>query len=427
VVFDRQIAGDQTITTSTGVLGERFYDLEVSTFGGNVTLASATGLEVLNNLNFVSGKLNLSGNALTVGTAAVNGSITNGTSSAYIVTSGGTVKQFTNTNTAFAYPVGDVTNYSPMLVTLDNGAQANASITVSVTPSAHPNAIGTNAATQYIKRFWSVVPTGLTTNPVYDVEYRYADLDIEGSEAILRPVKYSTETDSAGWIGSPGSGANAIDGTTANFDSGLNKFTWDSLTTFSDFSAAGNGAPLPIELLSFDAQPVGNTVLVNWTTASEINNDYFTIERSADALNYTAIGTVDGAGNSNSSRSYQFTDVQPLQGVSYYRLRQTDFNGTTEVFDPAVVNFNAASAQGVSMFPNPAVDYAHIMLQSEASGNGTIRITDLSGRVVFEQNVSIKSGVQPFTLETRNLSMGTYLVSVSMADGRMYTLPLVKN
>jgi hypothetical protein len=67
------------------------------------------------------------------------------------------------------------------------------------------------------------------------------------------------------------------------------------------------------------------------------------------------------------------------------------------------------------------------MLQSEASGNGTIRITDLSGRVVFEQNVSMKTGVQPFTLETRSLSMGTYLVSVSMADGRIYTLPLVKN
>ncbi|MFN5371804.1 MAG: T9SS type A sorting domain-containing protein, partial [Bacteroidia bacterium] len=287
--------------------------------------------------------------------------------------------------------------------------------------------IGSNAATQYIKRFWSVVPNGLTTNPIYDVEYRYADLDIEGSEAILRPVKYSTETATPGWISSPGSGANAIDGTASNFDSGLNKFNWDNLTTFSDFSAAGNGAPLPIELLSFDAQAVGNSVVVEWTTASEINNDYFTIERSVDAVNYTAIGIVDGAGNSNSSRNYQFIDAQPLQGVSYYRLRQTDFNGTTEVFDPAVVNFNVASTQGVSMFPNPAVDYAHIMLQSEASGNGTIRITDLSGRVVFEQNVSMKSGVQPFTLETRSLSMGTYLVSVSMADGRMYTLPLVKN
>ncbi|MFN9953579.1 MAG: T9SS type A sorting domain-containing protein, partial [bacterium] len=158
-----------------------------------------------------------------------------------------------------------------------------------------------------------------------------------------------------------------------------------------------------------------------------INNDYVTIERSSDALSYTVIGTVDGAGNSNSSRSYQFTDSQPLQGISYYRLRQTDFNGTTEVFDPVVVNFNASTSQGVSMFPNPAVDYAHVMLQSEASGNGTIRITDLSGRVVFEQNVSMKTGVQPFTLETRSLTMGTYLVSVSMADGRIYTLPLVKN
>jgi hypothetical protein len=427
VTFDRQNAGDQTITTSTGVLFERFFDLEISPDTGSVLLGTSTALEVQDSLKFVSGKLDLSGNALTVGRSTVNGIISNASSTSYIVTSNGTVKQFTVSNAEFNFPIGDATNYSPMTITLDNGAQNSASLTVSVTPTAHPNAVGTNAATEYIKRFWSVVPNGLTVSPIYDVNYAYAESDIMGSETTLRPVKYSTETDSAGWIGAPGSGGTAIDGTTANWDFTSNTITWDSLTTFSDFSAAGNGAPLPIELLSFDAQAVGNTVLVNWTTASEINNDYFTVERSTDAVNFASIGTVDGAGNSNGSISYQFVDVQPLQGVSYYRLRQTDFNGTTEVFDPAAVNFNASTAQGVSMFPNPAIDYAHVMLQSDASGNGSIRITDLSGRLVVEQNVSIKTGVQPFTLDTRNLNMGHYLVTVTMADGRLYTLPLIKN
>jgi hypothetical protein len=408
-------------------LFERFFDLEISPDTGSVLLGTSTALEVQDSLKFVSGKLDLSGNALTVGRTTVNGIISNASPTSYIVTSNGTVKQFTVSNAEFNFPIGDATNYSPITITLDNGAQNSASLTVSVTPTAHPNAVGTNAATEYIKRFWSVVPNGLTLDPIYDVNYAYADSDIMGSETTLRPVKYSTSTASPGWIGSPGSGALAIDGTTANFDAIENNFTWENLTTFSDFSAAGNGAPLPIELLSFDAEANGNTVLVNWTTASEINNDYFTIERSADAINYNAIGTVDGAGNSNSSHNYQFIDAQPLQGVSYYRLRQTDFNGTTEVFDPAVVNFNAATAQGVSLFPNPAVDYAHVMVQSVAQGTGSIRITDLSGRLVSMQNVTIDSGVQPFTIDTRKLGMGHYVISVTMADGQTYTLPLIKN
>jgi hypothetical protein len=254
------------------------------------------------------------------------------------------------------------------------------------------------------------------------------DGDIVLNEASLRPVKFSTATTTTGWVSAPGfSGSLAYDGASASFNQLLNTFKWDSLSTFSDFTAFGNGTPLPIELLSFDAQPVGNTVLVNWTTASEINNDFFTVERSADAINYNAIGTVDGAGNSNSSRNYQFIDAQPLQGVSYYRLRQTDYNGTTEVFDPAVVNFNAATAQGVSLFPNPAVDYAHVMIQSVAQGTGSIRITDLSGRLVSMQNVTIDSAVQPFTIDTRKLGMGHYVISVTMADGQTYTLPLIKN
>jgi hypothetical protein len=207
----------------------------------------------------------------------------------------------------------------------------------------------------------------------------------------------------------------------------LNTFTWDNLTTFSDFSAAGDGAPLPIVLLSFEAEPVGNTVLVSWTTSSEINNDYFTIERSVDAVNYASIGTVNGAGNSNSTNNYTFTDVQPMMGISYYRLRQTDFNGDLEVFDPAVVNFGSGLVQGAALFPNPAVEYAHVMINTASSGKGWVRVTDVTGRLISNFQIVMTKGMTPFTLQTDNLAPGKYLVTVEAADGKVYNLPLMKN
>jgi len=428
VTFDRQNAGDQTITVGGTITGETFYDLEVSPVTGNLAMASSSNVTVLNNFNFVSGKFDLNNNQLLVGTSTVNGTITGATSTNYIVTNGGNIRFFANTNaTVYNFPIGDVSEYTPFNVVLDNGAQAGAYLQASMTPLPHPNAVGTNAATSYINRYWSIVPSGLAASPVYDVTYKYADLDIVGNDAIYRPAKYSTATANPGWVSAPGSGALAIDGTAANHDLALNTFTWDNLTTFSDFSAAGDGAPLPIELLSFEAEPVGNTVLVSWTTASEINNDFFTVERSVDASIFTPIGTVNGAGNSTTTRSYSFVDVQPMMGISYYRLRQTDFNGDFEVFDPAVVNFGSGMVQGAALFPNPAVEYAHVMINTASSGKGWVRVTDVTGRLISNFQIVMTKGMTPFTLQTDNLAPGKYLVTVEAADGKVYNLPLMKN
>ncbi|MDG1475608.1 MAG: BNR-repeat neuraminidase N-terminal domain-containing protein, partial [Vicingaceae bacterium] len=87
---------------------------------------------------------------------------------------------------------------------------------------------------------------------------------------------------------------------------------------------------LPIELLSYSVACTGNTVQLDWITASELNNDYFTIERSVDAINFEAIATVDGSGNSSSIHNYSWSDDNPINGTVYYRLKQTDFNGAFE-------------------------------------------------------------------------------------------------
>lgn len=110
---------------------------------------------------------------------------------------------------------------------------------------------------------------------------------------------------------------------------------------------------LPIELLSFTAENVAGGVMLTWKTATELNNDYFTIERSSNGIDYEDIATVKGSGTTKEIMSYEFTDTSPLNGRSYYRLTQTDFDGKFETFKPVAVEVELSQEPLLSVFPNP--------------------------------------------------------------------------
>lgn len=134
-----------------------------------------------------------------------------------------------------------------------------------------------------------------------------------------------------------------------------------------DLSCAA--APLPITLLSFAAIPFGNTVKTDWTTLSEVNNDYFTLERSRDGINFEYVGTVEGAGTSTNSINYSYFDYRPHQGLSYYRLKQTDYDG----------GFKYSKLVAV-------------MIDSE-NFNGEYEIYDVTGRLIIRPLNQLLSGV----------------------------------
>ncbi|MGB6036117.1 MAG: hypothetical protein WBG42_07600, partial [Cryomorphaceae bacterium] len=135
------------------------------------------------------------------------------------------------------------------------------------------------------------------------------------------------------------------------------KFTNVDLPNGS-FMALGNSnaaTPLPIELISFDAELRGTYVDLDWETATEINNDYFVVERAGENLDWKPILTVTGAGNSNSLLAYSEKDRQPLDGLSYYRLKQVDYDGEFSYSEPvAVFNNQVESSHDVFMYPNPS-------------------------------------------------------------------------
>lgn len=145
------------------------------------------------------------------------------------------------------------------------------------------------------------------------------------------------------------------------------------------------GSPLPVELIDFKAIKTTNQVLLKWITASEVNNDYFSIERSSDAENWEIIGTVKGSGNSNQKHEYSFIDKNPLKGDSYYQIKQTDFDGTsTYSFISSVEENKIFSPVELKVYPNPSenhisiegeeIELSHILIYSSLGKNLTLQI-----------------------------------------------------
>jgi hypothetical protein len=181
--------------------------------------------------------------------------------------------------------------------------------------------------------------------------------------------------------------------------------------------------PLPIELLSFGASVVGEDVKLNWITTTEINNDYFNIERSENGLDFESIGEIAGSGNSNALINYEFYDDSPVFGTSYYRLKQTDFDGKFEYFNIIAVNFNK-DEDGICtlhVYPNPCVGSCVIDLKDCPLDNSQVNVElyDAFGKKIVNR-ITPKSKDKDISFHlnsSNNLAPGVYIVR-STANGK---------
>jgi hypothetical protein len=172
----------------------------------------------------------------------------------------------------------------------------------------------------------------------------------------------------------------------------------------------------PIELIGFQAYAMNNTAQTSWEVASQINNDYFTIERSRDAIHFEGIAHINGAGNTNKVMEYAFTDESPYPGVSYYRLRQTDFDGKTEVFPMRAIDMGAAATADLSVkvFPNPLHQGPLVAsINGELKGLVSLEIYDMTGNIVYQKTITTNNQ-QPITLEGLQdlIPSGVYLLKI---------------
>lgn len=165
---------------------------------------------------------------------------------------------------------------------------------------------------------------------------------------------------------------------------------------------------LPVLLTSFTASLQNRNVVLEWATAQEQNNKYFTIEKSIDGINYNFLSKVNSIGNSAAPLKYKAVDNAPVVGNNYYRLSQTNYDGETKYFDIARVTYksNLSFTAGISILPNGV----NVIINSTKNDNIKFRIVDAMGRESFKETVYVNSGA---TLRSFNLSKGMYIIQVS--------------
>jgi len=170
------------------------------------------------------------------------------------------------------------------------------------------------------------------------------------------------------------------------------------------------GGALPIELLSFDVVQQEALVSINWVTATESNNDFFTIERSSDGFNYEPLSTIKGAGNSSTLLAYSTTDPAPVNGRSFYRLKQTDFNGDFEHFEAVSVEITDTEIRSFSLYPNPVSGPSFFVESPSELTDVKVQVLDLLGNIVLEESFS---GTKSSLMLPNSISPGIYLVSLN--------------
>ncbi|MFO0357052.1 MAG: T9SS type A sorting domain-containing protein [Sphingobacteriaceae bacterium] len=177
------------------------------------------------------------------------------------------------------------------------------------------------------------------------------------------------------------------------------------------------GGFLPIELISFKAQKQGNHVLLTWVTSSETNNDYFTIEKSSDAISFSNLEKVKTkAKNGNSSKAIEYSakDFSPYTGTSYYRLKQTDLNGASKQHQIVSVDNPQLSDVKISVYPNPnygnfTIEFSGINKESDMD----IQLFDISGKQLFSQHLNAGFNTNTINvIPSERLTAGVYICNI---------------
>jgi hypothetical protein len=369
-------ARSSTVTFNTsgaqaigGTVTTTFYNLQINN-SSNITLNRPAN--VSNLLSMVNGKLLTTNANILVCQAAANANI--GTSASYVdgpmehtVASAATVTKI--------FPIGKGSAYRPVSLQLTHtnastvsyrGEIFNAS--ASGLPYTLPPTIANVSNVRYVRFTRSAVSN--FSNGKITMYY-----DTDDGVADKNTLLVAHDNGTSQWTNLGGTATN-------NWTGSITSGTFNAFRTyFALGNPPGGGNPLPIELGSFNANLIDRKVQLKWTTQAEINNSYFTVERSRDNVNFEAIGRVNGSGTTSETHNYGYFDTNPYPGISYYRIRQTDYDGTTETFPSQVIN-NIRKGS-FTVYPNPANSpVVHLSYGDDQMQFYTITVRDIVGREI---------------------------------------------
>lgn len=302
-----------------------------------------------------------------------------------------------------------------------HGASLPTNVTLKYYSGANPPDLPVDA--KYVNAYWEITPSG-GTGFTYDITLKYDDAifgNISDESQMFITKKHGTGS----WE----------DFDNCSIDIQSKTITLYGLSTFSLFTIrGGSGSHLPISLISFTGKLAEKDVELKWKTATEINNDYFTIERSTDCKIFESIAKINGAGNSNMVLKYDYDDVNVAEVTKatkvYYRLKQTDFDGKFTYSGIIGVSLNEESSSPFELLsanPNPFQNDLFVSVSSIVDGTAIIKLFDMNGKQVKEQQIEIQEGINTLTLNNNaDLKKGTYLLNIEMNKQKSKVIKVIK-
>lgn len=448
--------------------GSSFYCTGTLTNNGTFTAASNTWTKDLTNgssLVFNSGNtLYLSGNLVNTGSITANGILDiNGSSAQNIA--GATYKTVNITGNGLKTLTSDATIKTALTFTTSAGQLLTGSNALTIDTAATLTENDTNMVLGKVKMDDKFIPKNTTFNfggigvnitsgpykklgKVDVVRYtgssasrtgqtgapgidRYYDITPDSNSQLGATLKLNYNDFASELNGISESNLmvfRSIDGGTTweplttgvSFNTSLDQMTKTNVDHFSQWTFGDNTNQLPVELTKFTANMLDDkTVTVDWTTASELNNDHFDVERSVDGVNFTKVGEVAGFGTTAQEHEYNYLDNNVnLLHVStlYYRLKQVDYNGDFTYSIIRNVYLNGATTDGLKVWYNDAESKMSIIFNSKVSENITIKLVDMQGKTLSHKNVSVSTGINQFSVGTTDVAKGVYNLVIATGE-----------
>ena len=407
-------SSDQNVTSGGSAFGK--VTLNNSSGGTYEGIVLQDAMTVNGALTFTDGNIQLGAHNLTIG---ASGTVVTPSATSHVITaSSGVVTKNTLGATEFTFPVGtSKLSYTP--IKLANSGTAD-NFSVYVTDNVLDG--GTTGSTYNIGRVSKTWHVSETTNGGSSVTmtpyWTFADEDAQFD----RTVALVSHWDGSAWdmpIEAP-----------AQTSSSLYYVSRSGLSSFSPFMVQRSSfTPLPITLSYFGGtcNPEGNEV--KWVTSSEQNSSHFDLKRSYDGINWDHVGQKQAAGNSATDIEYVIWDVEGSRHeVTYYELRQFDYNNDSAVFGPIAVRCeNIDSDITGKLSPNPTVEASYLAIENCPLGEATITLMSSTGQIVYTDRIMVTKENDVYFIDSLDLTRGSYVIRFQAPNGQIVAMKLVKN
>lgn len=267
----------------------------------------------------------------------------------------------------------------------------------------------------------SVIPTQIPFNELYEDSDPHGRANIYFLAGMITYMALYEENIPPSYMPS-----NIISPLIRNNLAAIRNFAWQELYDFN-FSNGDSRvfynrpSSNPVEFISFNAKSEDSKIQLTWQTATEQNNEKFEIEMSLNGRDFQTIGEVKGNGTTATQQNYSFAVKSPQGGISYYRLKQIDFEGTFKYSEVKSVNFKKNNKQIEEFYPNPSSSgFTHFNYVAQNNGKITISVFDMTGKLMIHQAQQVLKGENNLSFDFSDLNTGNYIVKIDDKRNLLY-------